>query len=106
MNGTEKSTSEGRVEIRENGTEFSWGTICDDNFDDRDATVICRMLNYRWGEQIKTTSPGLKSQPVYLDEIECTGDEESLSMCHAEKWKSHNCGHIEDVTVRCHRNAG
>jgi hypothetical protein len=35
---------QGRVEIR---VFNHWGTICDDGFDDREATVICRMLGHR-----------------------------------------------------------
>jgi len=32
---------EGRVEINVNG---SWGSVCDENWDDMDATTVCRML--------------------------------------------------------------
>jgi hypothetical protein len=35
--------SEGRIEIERNN---EWGSLCEHNFDESDARVICRMLGY------------------------------------------------------------
>ncbi|XP_076079323.1 scavenger receptor cysteine-rich domain superfamily protein-like [Mytilus galloprovincialis] len=39
-----KSVSEGRLEIFHDNI---WGTVCNNNFDTRDAMVICRILGYK-----------------------------------------------------------
>ncbi|XP_066275077.1 uncharacterized protein [Branchiostoma lanceolatum] len=94
------SANEGRVEIRlGNG---GWGTICDDGFDIEDANVICRQLGYGSAKSYHGSAFfGQGTGPIWLDEVECVGDEESLQDCSSDEWNQHNCGHSEDVGVVC-----
>ncbi|XP_070612726.1 neurotrypsin isoform X2 [Erythrolamprus reginae] len=94
-----RSTYEGRVEVYHTG---QWGTICDDQWDDADAEVVCRQLGF--GGVAKSWSQahfGEGSGPVLLDEVRCTGNELSIEQCLKSSWQEHNCGHKEDAGVSC-----
>ncbi|NXG35502.1 MARCO protein, partial [Dromaius novaehollandiae] len=88
--------SRGRVEILHNG---SWGTICDDSWDSRDATVVCRMLGYSRAISTFTASAG--TGEIWLDEVNCRGNERSILDCAKPSWGLHNCSHNEDAGVEC-----
>ena len=93
---------QGGVEIYLNGT---WGTICDDSWGIEEANVICRMLNFTEGALSTQccgfyNGYGVASQ-IWLDDVHCVGDEESIAECRHAGFGSHNCRHTEDVGVVC-----
>ena len=90
------------MEVFHNG---QWGTICDDNWDINDANVLCHQLGYKYavralqGGQVR---PG--TGKIWLDDVDCTGREESLANCSHTGWGNENCGHSEDAGVECSGN--
>ncbi|CAK9063776.1 unnamed protein product [Durusdinium trenchii] len=90
----------GRVEVFYNG---EWGTapwrsnrhreaaahagVCSDGFDDVEATVVCNELG------LTSAGPGA----IWIDDIDCVGDESHLSLCAKADWGVSNCFHSEDA---------
>uniref|UniRef100_A0A3P8X8J1 Neurotrypsin n=1 Tax=Esox lucius TaxID=8010 RepID=A0A3P8X8J1_ESOLU len=90
---------EGRVEVFHGGR---WGSVCDDQWDDQDAEVVCRHLGF--GGVAKAWSWahfGQGSGPILLDAVRCTGNELFLDQCLHGDWQQHNCDHMEDAGVSC-----
>ncbi|XP_066240409.1 neurotrypsin [Saccopteryx leptura] len=93
------SVREGRVELYRAG---QWGTVCDDQWDDADAEVVCRQLGLSGiAKAWHRARFGEGSGPVLLDEVRCTGNELSIEQCARSGWGEHNCGHQEDAGVSC-----
>ena len=101
---TSKGTSKfsGRLEVFHDGV---WGTICDDLWTSLNAKVACAQMLlgppqvslYHRYKNFKE----LNISKIWLDDIVCKGDEESLSDCEHKGWGTHNCGHHENVHLQC-----
>ncbi|KAJ8026424.1 Deleted in malignant brain tumors 1 protein [Holothuria leucospilota] len=88
----------GRVDVFLHG---EWGTVCDDNWDIMDATVVCRQLGFPAALVLDAlASFGEGQGPIYLDEVACVGDESSFLVCPRDYY-FHDCSHSEDVGISC-----
>ena len=89
----------GRVEVQYNG---AWGTICDDSWDLQDANVVCRELGYSGASSAPQGAAfGQGTGQIWMDDVQCVGNETSISQCTHKRWGVHNCGHHEDASAVC-----
>ena len=90
---------QGRVEVYLGGR---WGTVCDDFFNQPEATVVCRQLGMDGGAALtRNPFPGGAALPILLDDLHCTGAENGLADCPHAGVGLHNCTHAEDAGVSC-----
>ncbi|XP_022092069.1 deleted in malignant brain tumors 1 protein-like [Acanthaster planci] len=93
------SALEGRVEVKFGNL---WGTICDDDWDLADATVVCRQLGY--GEALSAPGGatfGEGTGSIAMNEVDCKGTEDSVKDCGYTSSVQQNCYHSEDAGVSC-----
>jgi hypothetical protein len=106
LQGPFSADGAGRVEVFYND---KWGTVCDDRWDMADARVVCRQLGFKY--TIKAVQGGSDHVPdstgtIWLDEVNCTGSELSLSSCSHNGWGDEDCWHTEDAGVICSSTTG
>ncbi|XP_042329681.1 soluble scavenger receptor cysteine-rich domain-containing protein SSC5D-like [Sceloporus undulatus] len=94
-----RSHCSGRVEVFHEG---QWGTVCDDMWDLLDVAVVCRELDC--GEALAAPGGaffGEGNSVIWLDDVQCQGEEPALVQCHTSPWGTNNCRHGEDAGAVC-----
>ncbi|XP_066486187.1 scavenger receptor cysteine-rich type 1 protein M130-like [Tiliqua scincoides] len=93
----------GRVEVLHNQ---QWGTVCDSGWDLADARVACKEVGC--GEALaapRGAKFGAGSGPTWMNQVNCTGEEDSLSKCPAaQSFGENSCDHSKDAGVECAGN--
>ncbi|XP_030835557.1 uncharacterized protein LOC578177 isoform X2 [Strongylocentrotus purpuratus] len=102
VNGT--APNEGRVEVKYRG---KWGLVCDDEWDLSDGHVVCRQLGYTRGASdvyiVGEFGHG-NLVDIFMDDVRCTGNEQSLADCPHPGWGVNNCVVGEAAGVLCKLN--
>ena len=89
----------GRVEILHNGV---WGTICHDYWEMPDANVLCRQLGFEGAlVALRSAAYGKGTGEIWLDDVDCKGNEPSIFHCGHKGWGIRNCDHSQDASVIC-----
>uniref|UniRef100_A0A4W4F025 SRCR domain-containing protein n=1 Tax=Electrophorus electricus TaxID=8005 RepID=A0A4W4F025_ELEEL len=89
----------GRVEVLHRG---QWGTLCDDDWDMRDAAVVCRELGCGEAVDVLGNSHfGPGSGPIWMDDVDCSGSESTLKTCTSAGWGKHDCNQTKNAGVSC-----
>lgn len=92
----------GRLEVLHDGI---WGSICDDMWFYNNTMIACAQLML--GPPKRTVYLRPKSylemniSRIWLDDVRCKGNEESILQCTHRGWGVENCVHNEDVHIEC-----
>ncbi|XP_078685521.1 CUB and sushi domain-containing protein 3-like [Branchiostoma floridae x Branchiostoma belcheri] len=81
---------EGLVEVRP-ADSWTWGRVCDEHFDLRDADVVCRMLGYIWANGFYSFIESREQGLAYMADLQCDGNESSLFDCSYAGLGIHGC---------------
>lgn len=93
------SSCSGRVEVKLNGT---WGTVCDTSWDLNDAKVVCHEVGCDPAVGAPTQALfGEGTGPVWLNNVDCSGNESSLSVCPSGGFGDQSCAHSQDAGAIC-----
>ncbi|KAJ8047437.1 Scavenger receptor cysteine-rich domain superfamily protein [Holothuria leucospilota] len=94
--------NEGRVEMFYDHFR-TWSTVCDDGWDDKNAVVVCRQPGFNTGgTAVGHATFGEGTGEIYRSGIDCTGEEEKLSVCRNAEYRRTSKGdHTQDSGERC-----
>merc|ERR1719186_726330 len=84
-------------------SENKLGPVCDDSWEDKDASVVCRQLGYDDGVATIKSQFGAVENEFSMDDVNCNGNENQLQDC--QYTTQHNCGINEGAGAICRYSA-
>lgn len=96
-----------------------WGAVCDDEWDVKESSVVCKQLGYFNGTPKPTSNsyfgisksksktpdklPQTPDKPgkFWMDDVFCDGTEEELADCRFDGWGKNDCKDSEAAGVIC-----
>ena len=89
----------GRVEVFKNN---EWGTVCNQNFGQKEATIVCKTIGYQNGIPItqnnnQTFKFNQGTDKIWLNQVSCSGYENSILECKSGSIQT--CTHRQRCVV-------
>ena len=95
------SRCSGRVEIND---REGWKSVCDSHFSAKAADVVCRDLQCGRALPVTRASPsGEGTGPIWDRELQCVGNESTLSSCPTGTPQDQPCTQTSTAAVSCTR---
>ncbi|XP_034074476.1 LOW QUALITY PROTEIN: deleted in malignant brain tumors 1 protein-like, partial [Gymnodraco acuticeps] len=98
VNGT--SLCSGRLEVKSNQSNPSWSSVCEADFDQQDAQVVCRQLGCRAPSVLQGALYGEGEAPMWTTEFQCGGHESALLDCSSASERN-TCSPGRAVGLTC-----
>uniref|UniRef100_A0A8D0A8P2 SRCR domain-containing protein n=1 Tax=Sander lucioperca TaxID=283035 RepID=A0A8D0A8P2_SANLU len=104
VNGT--SLCSGRLEVKTNQSTQHWSSVCEDDFDQQDAEVVCRELGCGAPSVLQGALYGEVEPPMWTKEFQCGGNESALLDCRSSVSDRNTCSPGKAVGVTCSGRRG
>ena len=99
VDGTDQTN--GRFEICLGGT---WGTVCDEEFHNIDARIVCKQLGhpYAGAEAVFGGVFGIGDDSIAISNLHCVGTEDVITDCFFTTGSDvSTCSHANDIGIIC-----
>ena len=78
-----------------------WVRICDDGWDDNEASVVCRQLGFGTSGKVKQFQISGSGEIITTSNFMCSGNEPRLLHCSHDGKNISDCNNFDDVEVTC-----
>jgi len=92
--------------VKSDQSNLSWSSVCEADFDQHDAEVVCRDLDCGAPSVLQGVPYGEKEGPMSTKEFQCGGHESALLDCRSSGSDRNTCSPGRAVSLTCSGRRG